>query len=246
MNEVTVILWRHAPTPDNAADRLQGRLDTPAGESGLLLGSAAAGLILDKYGVPTRVFSSPLQRASATAQLLVDAALASQHQEILPAGKRGASAVQVEIEDGINQRSYGVWEGMTLDEVQRHHPEELAVRNAGGDPDIPGWEPGYVVGKRVAEAITMRCMQTMRDLRTQAAGQSDTGQATGIGGSKVSATPPVLVFTSHGSAIGTGVRNLLGIPDQEQLLGHLAHANWVELRFRAGTWTIERFNYGPS
>ncbi|XBH20345.1 histidine phosphatase family protein [Jonesiaceae bacterium BS-20] len=227
MNEVTVILWRHAPTPDNAAGRLQGRSDTPAGESGLLLGSAAAGLILKKYGVPTRIFSSPLQRASATAQLLADAALAYQPESNLQVGEFGPTTVEVEIEDGINQRSYGVWEGMTLAEVHRHHPEELAIRNAGGDPDIPGWEAGHAVGKRVAEAITMRCMQTIKE-------------------SQESVIPPVLVFTSHGSAIGTGVRNLLGVPEHEQLLGHLAHANWVELRFRTGAWTIERFNYGPS
>lgn len=181
--------------------------------------------MIEKYGVPTKIFSSPLQRASATAQLLVDAVLATQPKVPMQTGETGLSITQVEIEEGINQRSYGVWEGMTLHEVHRWHPEELAVRNAGGDPNIAGWEAGYVVGKRVAEAITMRCMQAMRDSPAQS---------------------QVLVFTSHGSAIGTGVRNLLGVPEHEQLLGHLAHANWVELRLRAGTWTIERFNYGPS
>lgn len=246
MNEVTAILWRHAPTPDNAAGRLQGRTDTPAGQPGLVLARTAATLIIEKYGVPNQVFSSPLQRATATAQQLVDAAVASQSALTSSVAGWAQHRLQVEVEEGINQRSYGEWEGLTLAEVQLRHPQALAVRNAGGDPDIVGWEPSYVVGKRVAEAITRRCEQALSALAGHTQNRSNVGLTARKQGSENPVSPPVLVFTSHGSAIGTGVRNLLGLPDHEQLLGHLSHANWVELRFRAGVWTIERFNYGPS
>lgn len=214
VNEATVVLWRHAPTAHNETGRLQGRLDTPVGSTGLALGRESAQLLLHTYGVPREIFTSPLMRATATAQLLSNACLSQ------------GTPVAVTVEQGINQRSYGIWEGKTLDEVGRQYPKELAVRDAGGDPLIDGWEPGKVVGQRVAHAVTTRC-------------------AAALAGTQQGQEPPVLVFTSHGSAIAMGMRSLLAIPESQQVFGYLAHANWVELRLSGGTWSVERFNFGP-
>lgn len=161
------------------------------------------------YGIPDRVFSSPLQRATSTAQELVNVA---------------GAHLEVEIEPGINQRSYGVWEGKTLVEVNRDFPQELAVRNAGGDPNIPGWELGTDVGLRVARAIERQCALVLES----------------------AAVRPVLVFTSHGSAISTGTLELLGLTPNQRIFGHLRHSNWVQLRFYGGRWTVERYNFGPN
>lgn len=209
VKEATVILWRHAPTPDNAAGRLQGRTDTPPCAQGLKLGRKAALEIVQIYGAPDRVFSSPLQRATSTAQELVNVA---------------GSDLEVEIEPGINQRSYGVWEGKTLVEVNRDFPEEFAVRGAGGDPNIPGWELGTDVGARVAHAIESQSASVLETMDRN----------------------PVLVFTSHGSAISTGTLKLLGLNANQQIFGHLRHANWVQLRLYDGRWTVERYNFGPN
>ena len=209
MKEVTVILWRHAPTPDNAAGRLQGRTDTPPGAQGLKLGRKAALEIVQMYGVPDRIFSSPLQRATSTAQQLVNVA---------------GTRLEVEVEPGINQRSYGVWEGKTLIEVNRDYPKEFAVRNAGGDPNIRGWELGTDVGTRVARTIERQCASVLESAKQD----------------------PILVFTSHGSAISTGTLELLGLTPDQQVFGHLRHANWVQLRLSGGRWTVERYNAGPN
>ena len=209
--EVRVLLWRHAPTPDNAQGRLQGHTDTAFGADGRALGLLAAKEIIAQYGRPTVIVSSPLRRASESAQLLAQVA---------------GHGVKVVIDEALKQRSYGIWEGMTLVEVARQFPAELAVRNAGGDPDIAGWESGASVGERVSRAIAARCGELM----ARAAGDA----------------LPLLVCVSHGSAIASGVSHLLGLQDRSPIFGHLRHANWVELRYRDGVWAVERFNYGPS
>ncbi len=244
VSNVTVVLWRHAPTPANAAGQLQGQADTDPGAEGLALGRVAARRLLDLYGTPTAVYSSPLRRAVATAELL---------------------GYPVEVEPGVNQRSYGVWEGMTITQVARQYPDELAVRDAGGDPDIPGWETSDQVGRRVAGAIEARCASVLSRLepgillgdepsppepgiRVQdgallAAASKNPGAT---GATDAAQKSPVVVFASHGSAIATGLRRLLGLPEEPQIFGYLHHANWVELHRNNGVWRVERYDYGVS
>lgn len=239
MKNVTVVLWRHAPTPANAAGTLQGQSDTPIGEAGLELGRAAAERLIQMYGTPAAVFSSPLERARATAQLL----------------GRDVSVVQ-----GMNQRSYGIWEGMSIEDVAAQFPHELAVRDAGGDPDIPGWETSAQVGERVAASIVACSERILDEIAagnlffddasglgsplTSVAAASENPGATGA--SEAAEKPPVLVFASHGSAIATGLRRLLGLPEEPQIFGYLHHANWVELQRVDGAWKVERYDYGVS
>lgn len=239
MNNVTVVLWRHAPTPANAAGKLQGQTDTLPGPEGLALGRIAAGRMLEMYGEPTAVYSSPLRRAFETAQLL------------------GQNVQEL---DGLNQRSYGIWEGKTIEEVARDYPQELAIRDAGGDPDIPGWESGEQVGDRVAAAIESGCAQVLQQIQSgdllidDSAGFSGDPARTGAaaknpgatGATEAALTPPVVVFTSHGSAIATGMRRLLGLPEEPQIFGYLHHANWVEMQRIDGVWKVERYDFGVS
>lgn len=242
---MTVVLWRHAPTPANAAGKLQGQSDTDLAAEGLALGRVAAAKLLEQYGPLVAVFSSPLGRAVKTAQLL---------------------GLPVTVEAGINQRSYGIWEGMSIEDVAREFPQELAVRDAGGDPDIPGWETGEAVGKRVSDAIESRCDEVVaRLVRAGLVGTTsqisdettssspDSGWAgaasrnpAATGAAEASLDTPVVVFVSHGSAIATGLRRLLGLPEEPQIFGYLHHANWVELQRVDGVWKVERYDYGVS
>ena len=218
-NHLTVLLWRHAPTPDNERGRLQGRRDTPTHPAGLEVGRAGGELMLGRYGTPREIWSSPLQRASETAQLLTD-----------------LCRVPWSVDEQMTQRSYGVWEGLTVEQLAQDFPEELAIRNAGGDPDIPGWETGIDVGRRVAGTVTRHVTRVWEndDLRTM-----------------VTSGGP-LVFVSHGSAIAAGARRLLNLPEQPNILGHINHAHWVELRYHpdgaagvGAVWTLQAYNVGP-
>ena len=143
-----IILWRHAPTPNNLDGVIQGSLDVSLDETGRARAAWAASHIAALYGDPViprevagstsalRVFSSPLVRARETA-----AALTS-----LVGG-------DVVVDHAFTQRSYGAWEGLTWDEVKRDFPDEFARRQRGLDPRISGWDGQRDVAARVLEGL---------------------------------------------------------------------------------------------
>lgn len=210
MTQIRVLLWRHAPTPHNAAGRLQGRSDTDIGPDGLAKADLAAAEIIRRYGTELQVNTSPLRRASATAQALT---------KLLGGGAPQERA-------GLTQRSYGEWEGRTLEELALSNPVQLARRNAGLDPDIAGWETGVAVAARVGAEI--------ETLVAQAGAPSSEKEK------------PTLVLASHGSALGMGLRHLLGLEPGDGRLGSIRHANWSEVVYTAesGTWSLLAHNTG--
>ena len=122
------MLWRHAPTASNLGGVVQGTLDVGLDDFGLRRARWAADCLVSSViprglegPAPVRIYSSPLQRAVQTAQALA---------EIVDA--------DVVIDDAFRQRSYGVWEGLSWEQVRRDWPDEFARREAGLDPDIAG------------------------------------------------------------------------------------------------------------
>ena len=132
----SLILLRHARTDYNDEGRLQGSLDVPLGEDGIAQAAEVAARVVGEYGTALTVASSPLQRATGTADAL--AALAS---------------TVTRVDARFTQRPYGVWEGHTWAEVRESWPVEYAVRNEGLDPAIPGWGRSEDVADRVAAGL---------------------------------------------------------------------------------------------
>jgi glucosyl-3-phosphoglycerate phosphatase len=52
------------------------------------------------------------------------------------------------------------------------------------------------------------------------------------------------VLVSHGAAIGLGISRLLGLPEQNRVLGPLANCAWSVLGRRAGSWRLLEHNVG--
>jgi len=194
-----IILWRHAPTASNVADRLQGTLDIPLDEAGRARASWAATRIADTYGPDLRIYSSPLSRATATAAVLA-----------------GIVGTEVTEDANLNQRSYGVWQGLTRDEVRARWPEEYERREQGLDPRIPGWDGQDAVATRVAATVE-RLWDPER--------------------------PSVLV--THGSPITLGLLALMDVPASSRMLGRVPHAAWaVVKKVESGAWHLEAFALG--
>jgi broad specificity phosphatase PhoE len=124
--EAMLILVRHGESTGNAARLLAGRIDLPLTERGIDQ-AKSVGAVLD--GV-TRVISSPLGRARATAEAL-------------------GLGLPVEIDDRWVEVDYGSFDGRPLAEV----PAAL-WREWRSDPDFrpPGGESLAEVGSRVAGA----------------------------------------------------------------------------------------------
>ncbi len=200
----SLILLRHARTDYNEEGRLQGSLDVPLGEDGVAQAAEVAKRVVAEYGTALTVVSSPLQRAVGTADAV--AALAG---TVTRADARFA------------QRTYGVWEGRTWDEVRESWPREYERRREGLDPAIPGWGQSEDVADRVAAGL--------RDI---AADAGNDGAGT-------------VVIVSHGSAIMLGVARLLGLPLVPSRLGNLPHGAWNEVRWHGNDdWRLRRYCAG--
>lgn len=133
--ETTLLLIRHGETAWNAEHRIQGRLDVPLSATGIWqtgrLAQRLAGEAIDA------VISSDLARAWMTGAPLAEA--------------RGLAMVA---EPRLRERSFGIFEGKTIDEVAAEHPQEFAAWRARDvDWRIPGGESGTEFIGRVLEAL---------------------------------------------------------------------------------------------
>jgi len=129
MKTVAFALLRHASTTWNEEGRLQGMTDTALSATGE---ADAKTWRLPAPADGWKRFSSPLQRARRTAELL-------------------QPAVPVTIETRLREMSFGVWEGRTLSELRETVGEAfIAAENKGLDFEPPGGESPRAVMKRFA------------------------------------------------------------------------------------------------
>lgn len=130
-----LLVIRHGETAWNVEHRIQGHLDIPLSPAGITqaarLAERLAGERIDA------VYSSELARAWLTAQPL--------------AGRLG---LQVVPEPRVRERCFGIFEGLTLDEVADRHPDAFQ-RWRERDPAwaMDGGETGQQLIERVLAAL---------------------------------------------------------------------------------------------
>lgn len=119
-----LILIRHGETAWNRERRMQGQTDTPLSDTGRAQ-AAAVGRRLARYSFAA-LYSSDLARAWETA-----AAIARAHE----------NGHDIRREPALRERTFGVFEGLTYDEMAQRYPDEHA-RFSARDPDyaVPGGE----------------------------------------------------------------------------------------------------------
>lgn len=205
MSVGSVIFLRHGRTAYNAVGRLQGQVDIPLDEVGLWQAQHGAEA-LARLHAPARVISSDLVRARVTAEHYADAA--------------GASVLA---DPRVRERSFGLWEGLTREEIADGWPQEFEQWRRGSDPEGIDVESRAAVAARVAEAVN----DHGRDLSP-----TDT-----------------LVVVAHGAAITLGITALLGLdPDSWRGISGLNNVHWSHLeRSHAGSmtdWRLVAHNVG--
>ncbi|MCS6922914.1 MAG: histidine phosphatase family protein [Fimbriimonadales bacterium] len=99
-------LVRHGQTPWNLVGRIQGHSDTPLDAVGRRQAWQVARWLAERVRQPIAVYSSDLQRAFHTAEAIAQALSAPLYAE--PA---------------LRERHWGLWEGLTSEEVQQRFPE---------------------------------------------------------------------------------------------------------------------------
>ncbi len=107
---------RHGQTDWNLQMRLQGSTDIPLNDTGREQARHAAGL-LTGHGL-TKIITSPLSRAMETAGIV---------GEVL--------GLEPVVDDRLIERNFGLFEGMTIDEVHKHRKEMRGFMNPKADLD---------------------------------------------------------------------------------------------------------------
>lgn len=104
MSSTELLLIRHGETAWNAEHRIQGHLDIPLSATGI----RQAALLADRLARETivAVYSSELTRARLTAEPF--------------AARLG---LDITSDTRLRERSFGVFEGLTADEIAARHPE---------------------------------------------------------------------------------------------------------------------------
>ena len=128
-----ILLARHGETDWNRDNRFQGHADPPLNELGReqaqVLAEALAGERLNA------VYTSPLQRAAQTAELV-----AAPHR------------LQPQPVDALREVDVGSWQGLTREEIVDRFPEQFQRWLRHG----PGWEDGESyeeMGRRAVAAL---------------------------------------------------------------------------------------------
>ncbi|MET0449920.1 MAG: histidine phosphatase family protein [Aeromicrobium sp.] len=132
----TLVLLRHGVTTSTERKAFSGSggTDPELTEAGREQARRAAGWLLDRGGIDA-IVASPMRRTRETA-----AAAA----EVL--------GLDVEIDDGFIETSFGDWDGFTFAEIQERWGDELTAWLGSTAVAPPGGEPFDAVYERVAAA----------------------------------------------------------------------------------------------
>lgn len=144
MNPPTILhLVRHGETEWNRAGRMQGHGDSPLTDQGHAQARALAARLVRLPHPPEVVVSSDLLRARVTASYAAQ-----------------ALGLECGTLPELRERNLGVFEGLTLPEIEARHPEDYAAwRGRHGDHAIPGGETLVQRDERVVAA----CVRLVRE-----------------------------------------------------------------------------------
>ena len=137
-----IVFWRHGRTTWNAEHRFQGQTDIPLDDTGVAQAERAAAMLASLE--PSRIISSDLQRALATAEPLAR-----------------LTGLPVIADVGLRETFAGEWEGLTRPELESGYGDEL--QRWSSDPDFRAGRSGET-RIEVAERVTAAVQRGLDDL----------------------------------------------------------------------------------
>lgn len=124
MNEISLpptvpnmLLLRHGETQWNREGRYQGHLDSPMTLTGIGQIRALAETLRQKVATVTQlhVWSSPLTRTRQSASIFCE--------------QLGLRYNDIRFDARLMERSFGRWEGLTLDEIAKRYPNDIEAQS---------------------------------------------------------------------------------------------------------------------
>jgi broad specificity phosphatase PhoE len=136
--ECRLFLVRHGTTTLNVQNRYRGRRDVPLDAQGYQ-DAVDAARQLSSVGL-TAVYTGPLRRTMATAQIIADE----------------ARVPDLRVLHGLNNVDYGAWEGLTAEEASMYSPTAFDLyRTAPERAVCPSGERLTDAKGRIADAIDL-------------------------------------------------------------------------------------------
>jgi glucosyl-3-phosphoglycerate phosphatase len=150
---------------------------------------------------------------------IVSSDLARAHDTAQALARR--TGLDVDTDPGLREVHVGAWQGLTHEEIVARWPEQFAEWRAGKDIRIEG-------GGELRSAVAERTVAAVHR--------------------HVDATPDggLLVVTSHGAALRSGMVLLLGLPASAmRAFAAFRNAHWAVLERRSSGWVLVEYNLGP-
>ena len=133
-HERRIVLWRHGRTAWNAERRFQGQSDIELDDEGRAQAQRAASLLV--HLTPSRIISSDLSRAFATAQALAT-----------------LTDLDVITDERLRETFAGEWEGLRRPELLATYGDAVAQWASDSHARPGGGETRIEVAERMVEAI---------------------------------------------------------------------------------------------
>jgi probable phosphoglycerate mutase len=194
MNETTLIVIRHGETAWNREKRMQGTTDTQLSDVGRSQAQAVGRrLAARSFGA---LYSSDLSRARDTAQAIAE-----------------HTGTTVVTDPRLQERRFGIFEGLTAAEIIERYPEEHA-RFVSRDPDyeVPGGES--------ARGFARRCLGCLAEIASRHRGAE-------------------VVVVTHGLVLDSLYRATHGLDNGAPRPVPLINASVNHFVYAGGTWRME-------
>ena len=114
---------RHGITEWNSMGKIQGRTDIPLNEAGVKSAYALAAEMRAQGYIPTEIFTSPLARAYKTAEIVAS-----------------EFSLTPEAVTDFQEMPFGLWEGLSWNEITEKYPAEFKAWNNDRTVQIPEGE----------------------------------------------------------------------------------------------------------
>ncbi len=195
MTKTEMILIRHGETIWNAEGRIQGQGDSPLTERGIAQARAVARRLQEEEF--TTLYGSHLGRVIETARHIAD-----------------VTGHAITIDERLQERHYGLFEGLTYAEAQTQHPDIFATYQ----------QLRYTADYAHPGAESLRQLTERGQVVFQALAERHAGDR--------------LVIVSHGALIGAMLRHFLGVPIDGKHGFRLANGSLSEVVFADGDWRV--------
>ena len=193
------LIVRHGETLWNRERRIQGQGNSPLSPGGVRQAQAVARCLAGAGAV--RIVASDLGRTVETAQPVA-----------------AATGLRLDMDAGLRERAFGIFEGLTPDEIAARHPEHHArwqTREAGFE--IPGGESLNQLQARVRAALEA--------LAASAASVPGAGAG------------PVIIVT-HGGVLDAAYRIAVGVAPDVPRTWQLLNASINQLSINGSRWQV--------